>query len=800
VARLGIQAAEALEHAHQRGVLHRDIKPANLLLDAQGTLWVTDFGLARLPGDVSLTATGDLLGTLRYMSPEQALGKRVLIDGRTDIYSLGVTLYELLTLQPAFNGTDRQEVLRQIAEDEPQLLRRLNPSVPADLETIMLKAMAKDPQSRYATAQELADDLRRFLEDKPIRAKRPTLMERATKWARRHTALVGASVAGITLAAAGLLGATALAISAYRAEAQQRVAAEAQRRRAETNFRRAQDAVDQMLTQVSEQALAEIPQAEPVRRALLEKAAAFYRDFLTEQVADPALRGETARAYSRLGVIEGELGHFPAAARAFQREIALLQELLKGDPENLQRLRDLAWAHHRLAIQQRPVGDLATAVVECRRAVEIAQGLVPRSPEDRADRRFLALTLDCHAVLLWQTGKDLEALEPLRRAVEIFEQLIREDPADAPRGDLARALNNLAVLSSSQGKHAEAAALLERAIEQEKEAVKAQPTSAVNRRSLRNHYENLALELKDLGKPDEALQAASQIITMGQALMTDYPARPAYRHDLAESYYNLANIQSNSGRTKEAEVSYRRAIELDQKLADEVPNVPSYQVVVATSSRMLGDLLKITSRPGAARDAYRRALEGWERIAAKFPEITSSRIRVADAANALAWFLLTCADLPMRNPAEALELAKRAVELDSKNAGFWNTLGLAHYRTGAWSAAIEAAQKSMGLPDRANGQPMQDLLATVSTWNSTALRADDNASARLILAMAHWRMSHKDEAGRCYTQAFDGMDKSKSQDADLSRLCAEAAALLGLPDHPTSTGKKEENTTRQSKP
>jgi serine/threonine-protein kinase len=163
VASLGVQAAEALEHAHQLGVIHRDIKPANLLVDAAGHLWVTDFGLARLGGDAGLTLTGDLLGTLRYMSPEQALAQRVAVDARTDVYSLGVTLYELLTLEPAYNGRNREEVLRQIAFEEPRPLRRLDKSVPVELETIVGKAMAKSPGERYATAQEMADDLRRQL-------------------------------------------------------------------------------------------------------------------------------------------------------------------------------------------------------------------------------------------------------------------------------------------------------------------------------------------------------------------------------------------------------------------------------------------------------------------------------------------------------------------------------------------------------------------------------------------------------------------------------------------------------------
>ena len=206
VARLGQQAAEALDHAHTRGILHRDIKPGNLLVDVEGELWITDFGLAQVQGNHGLSRTGDILGTLRYMSPEQVLGKRVVIDGRTDLYSLGVTLYELLTLRPAYSGRDRAEILHRIASDEPTPMRKLNPAVPRDLATVVHKAMAKEPSERYPTAHDLVSDLSRFLESRPIAAVPPSLLVRAGKWMKRHREA--------TLAMALIVAAVAVAASA----------------------------------------------------------------------------------------------------------------------------------------------------------------------------------------------------------------------------------------------------------------------------------------------------------------------------------------------------------------------------------------------------------------------------------------------------------------------------------------------------------------------------------------------------------------------------------------------------------
>jgi serine/threonine protein kinase/Tfp pilus assembly protein PilF len=206
VATWGVQAAEALEHAHSMGVVHRDVKPGNLLLDGSGNVWVADFGLAKLAAaETGVTATGDVLGTLRYMAPEQALSKHDLVDHRADVYALGATLYELLMGVPAVDGTDKADTLRKITAEDPVAPRKLDRGIPADLETVVLKCLAKDPAERYATAAELADDLRRFLTHEPVRAKRPTLGKRVGKWARRHPAWAAVTVAALVAGTGAML-------------------------------------------------------------------------------------------------------------------------------------------------------------------------------------------------------------------------------------------------------------------------------------------------------------------------------------------------------------------------------------------------------------------------------------------------------------------------------------------------------------------------------------------------------------------------------------------------------------------
>jgi eukaryotic-like serine/threonine-protein kinase len=228
VAQIGRQVALGLDYAHARGIVHRDIKPANLLLDTAGVVWITDFGLAKAEDD-GLTATGDIVGTLRYMAPERFRG---VGDARGDIYALGLTIYELLTLRPAFKASDRLRLIEQIKQEEPVRPRSLDPRIPRDLETIVLKATDKEPARRYASAAALAEDLRRFVDDEAIQARRASYAERLQRWARRHKAIAISLATFFVLLACGLIAAS-IAAAKFRAIAHdmERLAGEKERER-----------------------------------------------------------------------------------------------------------------------------------------------------------------------------------------------------------------------------------------------------------------------------------------------------------------------------------------------------------------------------------------------------------------------------------------------------------------------------------------------------------------------------------------------------------------------------------------
>jgi serine/threonine protein kinase len=339
-AELIAQAASALEYAHSVGVVHRDVKPGNLMVDAAGKLWVTDFGLAKLDAASGMTVSGDLLGTLRYMSPEQALAKHGLVDHRTDIYSLGVTLYELLALEPVFGGgTDREALLHAIAFEEPKLPRRINKSIPAEVETIVLKALEKNPADRYATAQALAEDLQRYLLHEPIRARRSSLVQRARKVARRHPGVT--VTAAVALVAGLLLGIAGLTVN-NRMVRQEQLHTQDALDRAEREKRTAQAVRDflrtKLLLQADPRTQAEAlrksggkatAKPDPTIRELLNRAAQELAPHRMEQQFPglPLVQAELLRtigeAYGGIGDYDPAIAHLERARDVQTRELGL---------------------------------------------------------------------------------------------------------------------------------------------------------------------------------------------------------------------------------------------------------------------------------------------------------------------------------------------------------------------------------------------------------------------------------------------------------------------------------------------
>jgi hypothetical protein len=363
-AKLALQAAEALEYAHQFGVIHRDIKPGNLLLDGRGHVWVTDFGLAQFQTDFGLTHTGDMVGTLRYASPEQVGGQKVLIDQRADVYALGASLYELLTLHPLFDARHRTGLLHQVLTQEPRAPRALDRAIPAELETILLKALAKNPLDRYASARELADDLQRFLHDQPILARRPTPWVRTQKWLRRHPSVVVSTVVILLLGVVGLsisnllVGrARAAVLTAWNEEQKKAKEAEEQREvavkqtaLAQQRLGQARELVD-LLIRISNEDLSGRPfhggqHLESLQRKLLETALSYYQDFIEDSAGDPKLQADLIVGRENVQKLLAELALLQTAGDVLLLTQQDVLDDLRVSPEQVPKLSALLQGMH----------------------------------------------------------------------------------------------------------------------------------------------------------------------------------------------------------------------------------------------------------------------------------------------------------------------------------------------------------------------------------------------------------------------------------------------------------------------
>jgi tetratricopeptide (TPR) repeat protein len=640
VARIGVQVADALEYAAEQGIIHRDIKPSNILLDVHGTAWVTDFGLAKAVGQEDLTQTGDVVGTLRYMPPERFRGHA---DRRGDVYALGLTLYELLALKPAFDEPDRARLIRRLTEEEPLRLTKVHASVPRDLATIVHKAMAREPAERYATAGELAADLRRFLDDRPIVARRPSVLDRGLKLCRRYRSAVIAGVIGLLLALAIVAAGLGWIV----------------RDRAARFERTEREVTRALLEAATFQARVKWPEAlEAIKRAegfLAAGSSQQLRQRVREKRGDVemVLRLEENRHPRPVKGIEGaydQLDWDAIYAQAF-RNYGIDVETL--DPKAAGEL-----------IRVRAIRRELTAGLDH----WVDQRMRHRSSDRASWKRLIAVA---------RAADPDEWRNRLRDALEQGDRVTPNKLAESARvEDLP--VQTLELLLPHLDKRHQLPLL---------------------RGAQRQHPDDYWINFKlayGLDYEPPPIQDQNEAIRF-------YTAAIACRPRNAPAHYYLAHVLDQRGRIDEAIAEYEKAIELNpdfnwpraglcavyfkqgkpdlaiaecQRAINRNPND-------AKPHDLLGQALSLCGRTGQAIREYETAV--------------ALEPNVAEFENNLAWMLVTCPETGLRNPSRAVELARSAVDRAKDTPGYWNTLGVSLYRIGDWQGAISALEKSIAL-------------------------------------------------------------------------------------------------------
>lgn len=691
VARLGVQAAEALQYAHGQGIIHRDIKPGNLLLDARGSVWVTDFGLAKVADQQDLTHTGDLLGTLRYMAPEQFDGKA---DARSDVYALGLTLYELLALQPGFEETDRRRLVRQVTTGAPVRLRLVEPRIPRDLETIVHKAIERDPAQRYKTAGELAADLQRYLGDEPIRARRISPMTRFTRWCRRNpagAAVVALLVLGLcgSIAAAALFAneqnRTADALADSNAKSQQlsaqndvlarerrradeeRHRAEQEQQRAEENHRRAREAVDRLLTKVA-QDLEDTPQMEQIRRALLEDALEFYQVFLQQKGRDPTVRYETGLAYFRVADIERQLSRSPESIQHYDEATQIFHELAEEFPARSEYREQLASCDLRRGTALGRMYRYDDAAAAYAKALVSWEALSAERPGHPLYLEELA-RVNAELGGLWSRRYFFaKGLGYLEQADKRLAQLARDFPNYPVDPQVKLKVPDLLRATA----HA-----------------RGQPSEPI-RRNQSNYFYMLPHDAESLARYD---QEAREFVMQWEQLTEAHPDVPDYRKLFHNASMDYGRVLVAQDRLDEAELLAARLLDDINRLVAEHPDVPEYRVGQMWNRFALGNLLYLMKRPTEAIEHFRIATDTAGALVEQFPNEPRFLIH-------LSGMLVYCPAPQFQDGARATQFLRRALQI-AENPGEWANLGRAQMLTGDYDTALKsyAHSRELGVND-----------------------------------------------------------------------------------------------------
>jgi serine/threonine-protein kinase len=617
-ARIGVQVADALEYANKQGIVHRDIKPSNLLLDTRGTVWVTDFGLAKASDQPNLTHTGDILGTLRYMPPEAFEGKS---GAQGDVYSLGLTLYELLAFRPAFGQKERGRLVHQVTTESAERLGRLNPEVPRDLETIVHKAIEREPGHRYATAGELAADLQRFLDDEPIQARRLSPLERFGRWSRRNKLVAGLGAAltilllvvsvGSLLAAAHFNRLAHGATDAAANERNARLEAESAHKQSEANFARAHAAVNESFTTVSESQLLKVPGLQLLRRELLQSALRFYQEFLQERVNDPTLRAELAATYLRIGQINNDLGREVESRQALLSAISAYEAELRKQPGNIEiedRLGD-AWAT--LGDLDFELGKRRNSPIEQDRrergfkayqeAVTHREAVARRRPESLLHAKKLATAVNRLGIAQTWLGMTPENLESQRRCAAIRFDLARRAPDDPEiQYGLGESLLNLGHNLRMMGRSEEALTLLRGAQAHYRVACAKLPHVIEYGLDLGSCYLEAGQIEWDLGRKVEALTELHRGVRHLIAMARANPAVASVQNDALGSITALILMQRELGRAREV----AQTLALAREFVDRLPGESADDLFSRACMRMRYLGLLGTDRPEQPDDAH----------------------------------------------------------------------------------------------------------------------------------------------------------------------------------------------------